>query len=413
MSRLHFTESGHVVPTLCEELTAYRRARKVLELPPTADSGTLCVLARAYKQSGPPLRLAVNGCEIPPISPQPQERYRWYDASVQHNLLKPGPNTFDFWTDSTAMTGWSLAIEAGHAEPQSFISDDAGTTWRNELMGYLNVLRGEYVVRMRLAEGDDPAPPPMVWENRANPRVASLRRILPAEALEPGPRLRRVRALSRWLSSSWEHTSSGRAAQYAPWDAETILAWGAAQLGHNGQRPIVMCVHYAAAFVSCCQAVGIPARCAIVQGTLQGADGHFVAEVWFDEYQKWVMVDPNTDAILWRGDTPLSVTEIQQAGSDLGDLVQWGPGNEYQRGFPHMVEFIETNFLRGIFIRHRSIWPRADFLSHPEFSPPGHGSLAYCETNLVWEERDLERGLIMFPYFGDTAYFDDPPSFRA
>jgi hypothetical protein len=124
------------------------------------------------------------------------------------------------------------------------------------------------------------------------------------------------------------------------------------------------------------------------------------------------MVDPNTDAILWRDGVPLSVTEIQQAGSDLSELVRWGPGTDFQRGFPHMVEFIDDNFLKGIFIQHRSIWPRADFLSHPEFSPPGHGSVAYCETSLIWEKRDLERGLVMFPYFGDAAYFDAPPEPR-
>jgi hypothetical protein len=413
MSKLYFSESGHVVPTLCEELTTYRRARKMLHLPPTSKPGTLCVLARPHAPDALPLRLRVNGTEVSPILPEPQERYRWYVLSIEPTLLRPGANSFEFWTDTTAMNGWALAIEAGHAEPESFISDDGGGTWRNEKMGYLNVVRGEYVVRMRLDEGNDPPPPAMVWEDPTSPRAEGLRRIMPAAAVKPGPLLGRVRALSAWLSSSWEHTSAARASQYAPWDAETILAWGAARSGHNAQRPIVMCVHYAAAFVSCCQAISIPARCAIVLGTLHGADGHFVAEVWFDEYGKWVMVDPNTDAILWRDGLPLSISEIQEAGSDLNDLVEWGPGNEYQRGFPHMVEFINENFLQGICIRHRSIWPRADFLSHPEFSPPGHGSLAYCETNLVWEERDLQRGLVMFPYFGDAAYFDAPPSQNA
>ena len=56
----------------------------------------------------------------------------------------------------------------------------------------------------------------------------------------------------------------------------------------------------------------------------------------------------------------------------------------------------------------RYLWA-ADLLSHPEYSPPGHGSLTYCETMLVWEERDLESGFGMFPYFGDADYFDAPP----
>lgn len=409
MSKLYLSESGHVVPTLCEELTTYRRARKVLQLPGTAAPGTLYILARAYAGSDLPLRLAVNGTEVPAVQPKSSEAYLWYDAPVDASLLKSGANTFEFWTDATAMNAWSLAIEAGHAEPESSISDDGGKTWRNEKMGYLNVLRGEYAVRMRLAEGEDPAPPAMVWEDPTNPRLESLRQIMPAQALEPGPLLSRVRALTSWISSSWEHTNSARAAQYAPWDAETILAWGKARSGHDNRLPIVMCVHYAVAFVSCCQAAGIPARCAVFIGTLGGSDGHFVAEVWLEDYAKWVMVDPNLDAILWKDGVPLSVTEIQQAGSDLSELVEWGPGSEFQRRYPHIVEFMEDNFSRGLFVRHRSIWPRADFLSHPELSPPGHGSTAYCETSLVWEKRDLQRGLGMFPHFADPVYFDAPP----
>ena len=105
------------------------------------------------------------------------------------------------------------------------------------------------------------------------------------------------------------------------------------------------------------------------------------------------------------------MTEVQRAGRDLSELIEWGPGNEFQRTFPHMVKFVEESLQTGLCFRHRSIWTRADLLSRPELSPPGHGSLAYCETGLVWERRDLERGFGMFPYFADPSYFDAPPSF--
>ena len=242
------------------------------------------------------------------------------------------------------MNAWSLAIEGGHTQPASYASDDAGTTWRNQQMGYLNILRGEYVLRLRLAEGKDAAPPAMIWEDATGPRAQSLREIVPAQARANGPLLGRVRTLSSWLASSWEHTNSSRASQYAPWDAETIIAWGQAQSGHDGRVPIVMCVHYAVAFVSCCQALGIPARCAVVTRTLNSGDGHFVAEVWFDDYAKWVMVDPNLDAICCRARIPLSITDIQQAGPGLADLIEWGPGTNFQRRFPHIIDFITNNY---------------------------------------------------------------------
>jgi hypothetical protein len=121
------------------------------------------------------------------------------------------------------------------------------------------------------------------------------------------------------------------------------------------------------------------------------------------------MIDPNTDAVFWKAGSPLSITEIRQFGSDLEGLIEWGPGTEFQREFPHMVAFIRDNLEKGVCFRHRSIWPRADFLSHPELSPPGHGALVYCETGLVWEACDCAQGFGMFPHFADPSYFDAPP----
>jgi hypothetical protein len=408
MSRLYLTERGHVVPTLCEEVTTYRRARKVLDLPQTERPAILYVLARPYPGTEQPLHLSING-ELIAVQPKADAAYRWYEVPVDAAWLREGANTVDFWADATAMNAWSLAMEPGHAQPGSFISDDGGQTWRNQKMGYLNALRGEYIVRLRLAEGEDPAPPAMVWEDPANPRLAALREILPSRARDRGPTLARARVLSAWLASSWEHTSSSRASQYAPWDAETIIAWGKARSGHNAQLPIVMCVHYAVAFVSCCQALGLYARCAALTPAVNSWDGHFVAEVWAEEHAKWVMVDPNTDAVFWKGGTPLSIAEIQQEGAGLGRLIEWGPGTAFQRGFPHMVEFIQGNLEQGLCFRHRGIWPRADFLSHPELSPPGHGTVVYCETGFVWETRDREQGFGMFPCFADPGYFDASP----
>src|SRR5579863_531454 len=242
MSALYLSEDGDVVPNLCEELTKFRRARKVLRLPHTTHPGTLFILARQNNASAGPLRLSVNKTELPPIERARAGWYYWYSVEIEPSKLVTGPNVFEFWADDTAMTGWALATEAGHANPESYISDDAGGSWRNSRMGYLNVLRGEYVVRMRLKEGNDPPPPRMAWEEPDNARVSHLRAIAPPHVLAAGTLLDRVKNLSTWLSTSWEHTNSVSASQYAPWDAETILPWGKSQVGHNGQCPNVMCV---------------------------------------------------------------------------------------------------------------------------------------------------------------------------
>ncbi len=407
MSRLYYSEDGRVMPSLCEELTTFRRTRKTLALPATDAPGRVYILARPYPDNDAPLRVALNGAEVAALEPDRPGAYSWYELSVAG--FRAGDNTFELWTDGTAMDGWSLAMEAGHADPDSGVSDDGGATWRSDRMGYLNSVLGEYVVRVRLEEGEDPPPPAMAWEVAESPRLVSLRRLLPPVARDQGPLIHRVRALSAWLASSWEHTNSLRAGQYAPWDAETLLAWAPRQAGHNGKRPVAMCVHYAAAFVSCAQAAGIPARCAVLTEAVNGFNGHFVAEVWFDEYGKWAVVDPNADALFVKGGAPMSMGEVQAAGENLKTHIEYGRGAEYQRTFPHMVEFVRENLEKGVCFGHRSVWFRSDLLGRPEFSPPAHGSLSYCETGLVWERRDLDAGFGMFPYFGDESYFNAAP----
>ncbi len=148
MSRLNYTEKGHGIPSFGEEVTTFRRARKVLRLEATSEPATLYCLARAYPDSEVPLRVAINGVEIEPFQPYELSWYRWYQLQLEPSLLQHGDNTLEFWCDATAMKAWSLALEAGHAEPNSHISDDAGKSWRNHSMGYLNTFRAEYIIRV-------------------------------------------------------------------------------------------------------------------------------------------------------------------------------------------------------------------------------------------------------------------------
>lgn len=409
MSKLYHNETGRVIPTICEEITRFRRAKVHLSLPASDASATLYILAKPGRRNDNPLHVQINGKTLQDLLPEEPDFYKWYHIHLVPGTLRAGINTIILHADSTVMNGWSIAMEAGHESPRSAVSDDAGETWRSDRMGYLNVLRGEYCVRIRLDEGRDPSPPPMIWENKSHPRADSFRQAIPDKIKRLPKGIDQVRALATWLSMSWEHTGSGRASIYTPWEPETILNWGAAQKGHNQQRPIVMCVHYAVAFVSACQVLDIPARSAILMGTPNGSNGHFVAEVWLEPWKKWVMVDPNCDAILFNQDEPLSIPEIQTLGEDLSPYTVWGPGTVFQRTFPHMRAFIQDNFLKGICFRHRSIWPRSDYISNPAFSPPGHGSVSYCETDLVWPESCRDSGFGMFLNFAPPSYFEQSP----
>jgi hypothetical protein len=409
MSQLFFTETGRVISTLGEEVTFYRRARKILRLPPTTLPGSLYVLVRPYQISSPPLRLTVNGCEAAPIQPYASQAFFWHEVWLDPAWLKSGTNTFEFWADATSMVAWGLALEGGQAQPDSYISDDAGATWRNEKMGYLNATRAEYIVRVRLAEGQDPPPPAFTWENVQHPRLDSLRARLPAELLQPVPFLDRVRTLSSWISQMGSRRAAGVALQYAPWDAETILDWSIAQQGHDGRLPIIMCVQYGVAFVICCQALGLRARCNVLTTGITSYNGHFASEVWSYEHAKWIFVDADFDIMFAADGVPLSVAEMRAAGAELEKLVTYGPAAAVPRHLPAVEEYIQTHMLTGAFIGHRSLWPRTDFLSHPELTPPGHGVTAFSETELVWEVSNQQAGYGMFPNFAQADYFDAPP----
>lgn len=96
MSKLYYSEMGHVLPTLSEELTNCQRARKVLDLPGTRAPATLYVLAQPYAGSDVPLRASVNGAEIDPIPPTAVKAQTWYQVTLPPTLLRAGPNTFEF-----------------------------------------------------------------------------------------------------------------------------------------------------------------------------------------------------------------------------------------------------------------------------------------------------------------------------
>ena len=344
MSKLFLTENGNVIPLLCEELTNERRARKMLQLPLTSHPAHLFVLARTYPGCSIPLRLAVNGVETTQLAPRWPDTYQWHEIPIPANILREGDNLFEFWTDSYSMNTWSLALEDGHRDPQSWLSTDGGESWRNEKMGYVNVLRAEYVVRVRLVEGEDDPPPPFVWENPAHPRLSRLRAQLPLSAFS-GTFLDRVRSLCSWTCNRWEYRCDEPG--YAPWDAETIMAWGQAQRGAAGLRPIVMCVHFGVTLVTACMAAGIPARGAVFANNVNGNHGHFATEIWFEELKKWVYVDSTLDAIVFDGNIPLSVKEIQSLGGDLARRVRWGPGRWLQDRNPFIPEWIEQVFELG------------------------------------------------------------------
>ncbi|MGI6277093.1 MAG: transglutaminase-like domain-containing protein [Brevefilum fermentans] len=405
MSTLYYSEQGFVSPNNCEEINYFRRAFKSIILPETNTPAELFILARPHDMGVPPLKILVNGQLTLEIKPEGNEpAFRWYKVTIPESDLLAGRNSFQIWSDGSGMNAWTIAFDQSiDGSQESYLSLDAGSTktWRNK--GRTNQQAGEYVLRIRIDEGQDPEPPRFAWEPPDHPRLAYLRNLIPEEIKSSDSLMTKVHQLSTWVASSFEYRSSALASLYTPWDAETILAWGKTQKGQNGQLPIVMCVHYAIVYITACQSLGIKSRPAVFTEDLGGFNGHFAAETWIPNLNKWIFVDPNLDAIFYQNDEPMTVSALKSY-EDWKPFVRFGKGFDYQKKNPAIEEFMNI-YLNGRFAKKRAIWSRADFLAHPELTPPGHGSLAYCETDLIWQN---DASLAMFPYHVDQSYFDQP-----
>jgi transglutaminase-like putative cysteine protease len=409
VSQLFCTETGRFWPALGEELAYNRWARKVLHLPRTELPATLFVLARPHSLTSPPLRVSVNGVDTTPQAPT-TTAWEWLSLVVHPRLLRTGPNRIEVRCDSVAMDGWSLALELGHADPASFLSRDGGRSWQNGRLGFADLAPGEYAVRVRLHEGSDPSPPAFVWERD----LSSLERLLalvPRAVTRPGQTLDQAARISTWVSRQWDYYRESPLP--APWDPATIITWGRARQGHGGYRARVHCVHYAVTFAMLCNAAGIPARCSALVGSMtprEDADtGHFVAEVWAREYQKWVLVDPTLDGLAIDGRQPFSVQEVQSRASALNSIMRWGAGHARQLRGTTLRHWTESVFLPGRWLGYRALWPRMDLVTRPDLAAASHGAMAYSETSLVWEDRALDHGFGMFGLFAPEEYFSAPP----
>lgn len=409
MSKLYFTESGRYWPTIGEEVTRVRRARKMLDLPATRHPAKLFILARPHTPKAQPLEIAVNGRG--PIYVRPARPiWSWHDVELPASHLRQGANTIDLWADCSAMEGWSIAMQIGDSAGASAVSTDGGMQWSSGAMGYAAQFPGDYAIRIRLAERVDPSAPSMVWESDSQLLAAVLEGV-PEEVTRLGPTLDRVRRICTWVAGQWEYYN--KSPLPAPWDPATILAWGRAKAGFGGIRPTVHCVHYAVAFALICAGAGIPARCSAFTGAIPSAVGpacgHFVAEVWLEEFQKWVLVDPNLDGIPFDGSTPMSVDEVRDSHRALDDLMRWGPAHIARLQNRSLNRWFNRVYVAGQWMQYRAIWPRTDFLSRPDLCSAAHGQLPYSETDLVWEEGARDRGFDMFPLFAARDYFDAPP----
>jgi hypothetical protein len=150
---------------------------------------------------------------------------------------------------------------------------------------------------------------PFVYQE-PSPRLKLLReRYQLDKVIAPGKtEMEQLMLLRYWVRNQWHTAWEGGAASWMPpWDALIILE------SKDQSDCLTMCTHYAAVITQCCLALGWNARHCIL-------DHHCVSEVWVDQHQKWVMMDPGNskqraDVGLHfeRDGVPLSALQLHQA----------------------------------------------------------------------------------------------------
>ncbi len=166
---------------------------------------------------------------------------------------------------------------------------------------------------------DAPVCPFELWmDDPDDPELVELRETYRLTDVVPSSQdgLARLKLLTGWVHSRWEHSGSNTPSQPKP---TTIL-----KEASDGKR--FRCVEYSIVTAACAQALGMPARVLGLRRqdveSARTSAGHVVAEVWLDLYDKWVMVDAQWNMIPLRNGVPLSAVELQRCLAEraLGEL---------------------------------------------------------------------------------------------
>ncbi len=138
-----------------------------------------------------------------------------------------------------------------------------------------------------------------IEEDFNNPRLQLLRKRENLDRIiAPGRnQFEKILLLRKWAHGQWK---AGSKFFYPPWDAVEILDL-ARKYKNNG-----FCAQYAIVFVQACQSVGIHARYVELAG-------HFIAAVWSDDYDRWVVMDPTYDLHYEKDGIPLKGRELCDA----------------------------------------------------------------------------------------------------
>jgi hypothetical protein len=181
--------------------------------------------------------------------------------------------------------------------------------------------------------------------------------------------------LCDWTRQQWENgwNSGGELKYCPPWDGLVVR-----ELASRGLS-LGMCTHYATVFVQACTALGFVARHNVIRA-------HCVAEVWSNEYQKWVMFDPGCDM----DDQVKGTYHLEQEGVPLSALEAHEAWLSREFDRTKMVpELYKPRFALDTWLEafeRFSITLREDDLTSLSAGEPEHGWSPYHFDRYLWWE---------------------------
>ncbi|MHC4713871.1 MAG: discoidin domain-containing protein [Planctomycetota bacterium] len=141
------------------------------------------------------------------------------------------------------------------------------------------------------------------FEDLSHPNLKTLREKYGlADVIAPGKtEIEKMALLRNWVKLRWKHTIPR---VFPRWDALEIL-----ELADKGEK--FYCVQSSLLLVQCAQAVGWQARKLEIHD--HTGNDHSVIEVWSNDFNKWVIMDPDFNAHYERGGVPLGALELRKA----------------------------------------------------------------------------------------------------
>lgn len=191
----------------------------------------------------------------------------------------------------------------------------------------------------------------------------------------------RMLSVMNWVSHLWQHTGSTASSSL---DALSILA-----AVENGER--FRCVEYAVVLANCLVALGYPARViglASEDVAFGSGKGHVCTEVWSNQFDKWILMDPQNNAVWLHQDVPQNAGECRK-------LLRKGNGEALL-----FTGWNELNYEQA-----KAMW--ASYFFHLSYTDENYYFEKSAETSSAGQYELLTEGVLPVLYFQGSPNLRD------